>query len=138
MPYTFIPLNSRLYLIRWERNPTADESEEFLRAFKQMLDEAPQPVATISDLRKGCITDVQVIRRLSQLCQSKKFLCGSSFGGVSGQMFAGVFERLMARQDRDDSAFATAEEALRYLESLHPTITDNIDLNVVKNSVLAE
>ncbi|GAB4547920.1 MAG: hypothetical protein OHK0023_10000 [Anaerolineae bacterium] len=138
MPFTFIPLNARLYLIRWEGNPTAAESEEFLRAFKHMLDTAPQPVATISDLRKGCITDVQIIRRLSQLCQSKKFLCGSSFSDIKGQVFAGIFERFMLRQGGDDSAFSSAEEALQYLESLHPTIAEGVDLNILKNTVAAE
>ncbi|MBE0689356.1 MAG: hypothetical protein IH587_04460 [Anaerolineae bacterium] len=126
MSYSVHKLSERLYYIRWLKPPTSAEGHAFVDSLGRLLEESPQPVYFISDLRNGQITDVQVLRRLGGLTKHEKWAGSTAFSErIASKVFVNLFTALA--QTRHREIWPTAEEALAYLESVCPGLTANID-----------
>lgn len=133
MPFEITPINSRLYLIRWQRFPNAVESQQFIRALEDLLNKADRKVSFLSDLRKGYLKELSLINKLSRLASHPNCAHTTAFGSVGSQVYAGIYQKLSTKTDkpREGDTWFTLEQALAYLEKLDPGITDGIDLKEV-------
>lgn len=132
-PYEFIALRDDFYLIRWSRNPTRLEAFEFVNDHIALLDHAPQKINIISDLRQGYIRDGEVLRQLANLLDHPNYGIGTAFGGgnTMAGIFVNLFFKLTRRTGMRHNMWRTPMEALRFLESEQPGITEGIDLDVI-------
>ena len=136
MPYHFHALSVDLYLIRWDRVPTSAEATRFIDDHVRLLDEARHPLYFISDLRRGYIHEVAIVRQLARLVEHPNYGGSTAFGNRS-RPIAGVFVSLFWHFARDrnpaeqDDMWPTPGEAIRQLEEMKPGITDGIDWQAV-------
>jgi hypothetical protein len=127
MPYTIIKLSERLYFIRWMADATDEEATRFIAEMTLFLDQAENPLYFISDLTRGCITQLDVLRRLADLTTHRNWSGSTSFASISSSVFSNLFARLASTRQKDDRTFTNLHDALDYLEELAPGITDRID-----------
>jgi len=126
MNYRVRKLSEQLVYIRWLQRPSAVEGYEFVQDLRDILNESPQPLYFISDLRKGQITDVQVLRQLGDLTKHAYWAGSTAFSElISSKVFVDVFTSLAQQRTRE--IWPTAQEALAYLESICPGVTTDID-----------
>ncbi|MCC6612879.1 MAG: hypothetical protein IT320_05325 [Anaerolineae bacterium] len=126
MNYRVRKLSEKLYYIRWLQRPSAVEGYEFIEDLRDLLDEVSQPIYFISDLRKGQITDVQVLRQLGDLTKHEHWAGSTAFSElIASKVFVNVFTSLAQQRTRE--IWPTAQEALAYLESVAPGVTADID-----------
>lgn len=135
MDYQITCLSDQLVYIRWFResdDPSAEE--QFLHDLKYILDSAPRPVYTLSDLRDGRIDDVETVRKLAELTTSHpNYAGGTAFSqDAYTPMFVGLFSKY-AHARRSSELWPTFDLALNYLETLAPGITQGIDWESLLN-----
>ncbi|MEP7284873.1 MAG: hypothetical protein ABI947_03795 [Chloroflexota bacterium] len=125
--YKITVYNNQLVYIKWQGIPLPTECTEFLTELTALLDNAVAPLAIISDLRKGHITDVQALRTLSNLASHPNVVGSSSFGDTAGtKVYGGVFSRFVGNKN-NHLIRERLSLALSDLEKLKPGVTQNID-----------
>lgn len=137
MDYFIKRLSESLVYIKWLRTPNdnSPSEQQFIDEVNQLINEATSPQYFISDLRDGRIVNVATLRQLGKLTLHDNWGGSTAFSkNPVTSIMVGVFSRF-ARKDRpQDEIWNTPEEALAYLESLKPDITQGIDWNKVLNS----
>jgi hypothetical protein len=127
MAYAITKLSERLYLIRWSADATTEEANEYLAELAQILDQTSIPIYFISDLRRGCITQLSALRRLANLATHPNWGGSTAFGSMSSAVFSSLFERFTSNRQQGDRTYTDAQEAITYLETLFQGITAAID-----------
>lgn len=131
-PYELVQLAPDLVLIRWSRSPTAAEGYDFIQALHQLMDAAAVPQYFISDLRKGRITQADILQRLGQVTTHANWAGSTAFGGgFASKVYVGLFDRLRPTRTAAPEIWPHADEALAYLEKLKPGLTAGIDWQTV-------
>lgn len=123
-------LKDNLVFIKWYHTPPigSDSQKLYLAQMQQALDEAYQAVFFLSDLRQGCIDDLETLRALGELTKHPHWGGGAAFSqNRATATMANVFRRMAQRSDHEDSIFTTLEKALEYLEQLKPGITAGLE-----------
>jgi hypothetical protein len=130
MDYQITCVSDKLVFIRWFRDPEETKSEnQFIHDLKAILDEVAHPVYILSDLREGRLKNVDVIRRLAVLvAHHPNFAGGTSF---SHDLYTPLFVNLYSKFSHQDKTvkemWSSLHDALNYLESLEPGVTQGIE-----------
>lgn len=127
--YEFMRLSDELVLISWHRTPSSAKIEQqFVNELRQLLDSATIPQYIISDLRRGRIVTVRILSQLGQLTAHPNIGGSTAFShDPLTNIFVATFKRLTGKYKSRNETFDTPEEALAFVESLKPGITNNID-----------
>lgn len=134
--YEILQLKPNFYLVRWLQSPKIGAASEtgFLETLRRMLDEAPEPLYLISDLRFGRISNALILRELGKLTQHPKFAGSTAFtkDPVTNLMVA-VFKQYAQRVQNGESheTWETPEEAIAYLTRLAPGLTEDVDWSIL-------
>lgn len=134
MFYELTPVSDNLIFIKWVklRTEAAQPQSAFIDDLRRRLDESPISLYFLSDLRQGRITDVAILQRLGKLTAHPHYGAGTAFSeDVLGPIFVGVFSKFAERDKGDSVFYKNVEDALAYLESAHPGLTQGIDWNQV-------
>ncbi|MCU0511115.1 MAG: hypothetical protein MUE40_00925 [Anaerolineae bacterium] len=130
MRYEMWALSDRLIFIRWystTARDTASSEAAFLAAMQQALEAAPGRVYFLSDLRQAHITSPRTLWKLGQMTLHPHWGGGIAYGQrMSTGMYVETFEKLSLKKNNDHMVYSVAE-ALAYLETLSPGITDGVD-----------
>jgi hypothetical protein len=128
MPYRFVPLNDRLILIAWSRTPNNTEATQYIRDLTTRLDQAAQPLYFISDMRRGRIIDIHIIRRLSNLSRHANWAGSTAFTqNPISQIFGDTYQKMVAHKVESNLIFDEPAQAIAYLETLCPGLTADIN-----------
>lgn len=130
MDYKLIKISDDLVFIKWYRTPLvgADSEQQFLNDIELHLNQADRPIYFISDLRAGRIVNIDVLRRMAGLATHPNWGGGTSFSdNPLTSIFADVFARFAKRANRQDQIWYSPKEAIKFLETLKPGITEGID-----------
>ena len=135
MSYRILMLNPCLYYIKWFEipKPNSQMMKNHFFELNAILDSEEQPAYFISDLREGHITNVHLLLQLAKILDHKNYGGGCSFSSTpAASTDATMFQYIQNVSRGKNTAnsnklFATAEEAIAYVESLKKGITDNID-----------
>jgi hypothetical protein len=126
--YSIHHLSNELIFIQWHRTASFSSEDAFLKAIRVLLEEAPQPLYFLSDLRKGRITTVRTLQRLSELTKHSNWAGSTAFSQQpSTKMLIGSFQKFAQRSTSKNEQHETLEEALAFLESLKEELTQGID-----------
>ena len=124
-------LKPNLYYIRWTGVPSREEGIVFVRALANLLDNAEQPLYFISDLRRGYINNVEVVRRLGKTASHENWAGDVAFSrDAMSSLYVGVYSRFAPdeKPTTENEVFhQTADEAIAQLETLKPGLTQDID-----------
>lgn len=134
MKYHIHQLSKELVYIRWAGLPQPNTETEiaYLDELKSLLDQAEQPLYFISDLRQGRIVDIEILKQLAALTQHPKWAGSTAFAhNPISSIFAETFSRFAYRDKNHQEIWETPEEALAYLESIKPGVTQGIDWNSI-------
>lgn len=136
MPYEVRCLSDELVYIRWNRMPSKEDGARYIAELRRLLDQAPQPLYFLSDLRRGHLSDAHTIQELSRLASHKNWGAGTAYAsGEISQPIKGIFVGLFVSLSRDKSRTGqiagSLDEALEYLEEAKPGVTKNIDWEAV-------
>ncbi|MBZ0297014.1 MAG: hypothetical protein K8L99_30925 [Anaerolineae bacterium] len=137
--YALTQLSPQLVLIQWRRSPSAGEAYAFIQELEAVLNNAPEPLYFISDLRLGHIDHAVILRSLGQLTKHLNWAGSTAFGGTyQTQLYVNLFTRLSRVIKPEREIWDDPEKAIEYLESLSPGLTRGIDwdaaLNISVNS----
>ncbi len=139
MDYQITRVSDVLWFIRWYNEPSSPETEpNFLADLLYILDHTDKLVYFISDLRQGCITNVETLRRLGEMTRHPVWGGSSAFSGSSslqeGTLYTKHFVNLFSKYSEHDKHrfvkeefWFTPEDALAHLEVIAPGITAGID-----------
>ncbi len=131
MTYEIRRLTDNLVYITWHTSPALGSSEEsrFLRDVRDILTTAQQPQYFLSDLRKGRITNVKMLHRISKLAEQPTWGGGASFSqDPLTSMFVEMFaEFVQSTAQRSDGIFDTLEDAIAHLDGLCPGMADSVN-----------
>ena len=134
MDYEITKLTDELVFIRWLRTPGRDSKieDQYLNDLRGILDESPVPMYFLSDLRQGRIADVRAIQKLGQLTKHKHWAGSTAFSSdpitaLLVRSFRSFATKVNSRNEMQD----TPEAALSFLETLKPSVTENVDWDVV-------
>lgn len=130
MDYQITCVSHKLVFIRWLREPEEAKSEDqFIHDLKAVLDEAANPVYILSDLREGRLKNVDAIRKLAGLvAHHPHFAGGTSFShDLYTPMFVNLYSKFSHQAKTVREIWPSLHEALNYLESLEPGITQGIE-----------
>lgn len=128
MIYRFTWLNKRLVLISWSRTPDTIEAAQYIRDLKQLLDTAEEALYFITDLRRGRIIDLNVIRHLVDLSHHANWAGSTAFTeNPISQIFGTTYQRLMGHKAEKNQVFNQPADAIAFLEALCPRITEGIN-----------
>jgi len=132
MAYEFHHLSPELILITWIRYPTLSEEKQFLKEHTEQLKNADLPLYFISDLRQGRVITLGTINKMSQLAKHENYGGGTAFSkDPISKIMVKSFRILSSEASEKAAMFDTVEEALSFLESLKPDITNNIDWDTI-------
>ncbi|MBL8131913.1 MAG: hypothetical protein JNL42_08650 [Anaerolineae bacterium] len=128
-PYTFSRLNDHLVMISWQRSPRSDEAKQYITDLTRLLDDSPEPLFFISDMRKGRIMEMSIIKQLSELARHPHWAGSTAFTETSlSRMFGEDYRRMVVADKVDrNQIFREPEQALAYLETLCPGLTAGVD-----------
>ncbi len=128
MVYEIRFLSEHLVYIKWHGFPTMEQGLQFLRDFQKILDDARHPVYFLSDLRHGHIQNTHLIRRLSAFNQHPNFGGGTGFtDNPCMQATLRLWAQFSPVQDRISHLWPRSCDAIEYLESLRPGLTESIN-----------
>lgn len=128
MAYEIHHVSEQIILIVWTRYPSVLEEHKFLLDHKQQLEDATQPLFYISDLRRGKIMSVSTLNEMSKLARHDNYGGGTAFSSDPlSKIMVDSFRNLTREAKERTQIFDTPEEALAFLESLSPGVTDGID-----------
>lgn len=136
MDYIITRLNDELVFIRWYRTPAAHSGceDQFLAELECLLNESPVPMFFISDLRKGRIANVRSIQRLGALTRHKNWAGSTAFSkDPVTSLLVRSFQMFARTAQSKNEIQTTPEEALSFIESLKPGVTNGIDWTKVLN-----
>ena len=128
VPYTFTHINDRLILISWLRSPSFSQEVDFIRELRQLLDDASTPLYFISDVRNGRMISAQAISQLVNLTNHENWGGSTAFSDNSlSNIFVSQFYRSLGTVKDANSTFQYAEEAIAYLQTIAPDITNDVN-----------
>ena len=128
MAYEIHQLSDQLIFIVWTRYPSSLEEKQFLLEHKQQLDDATQPLYFISDLRRGKVMSVSTLSEMSKLARHDNYGGGTAFSSDPlSKIMVDSFRSLTREAKERTQMFDAPEDALAFLESLSPGITQDID-----------
>ena len=125
-------------LVRWYRSPEmgAESETAYLTEVTAILNEATEPVFFMSDLRRGSIGNARILKELGKLA-SHKWLGGSTAfaNDPVTELMINVFSQFAKRVrfQTNNETWDTPEEAIAYLETLSPGLTQDIEWDTVIN-----
>lgn len=126
--YTIVPLKEDLIYITWLRDPTHKEEHEFLKDLQRILETTPQRVYFLSDVRRAVIRTPNTLYHLAQLIQHQNCAGSTAFSGsFSATIYVGLFQRFSQKPPETPEVWPTPEQALAYLETLRPGLTEGLD-----------
>lgn len=137
MDYQIKRLTESLVYIKWLRTPSLNSQSErqYVVDVQKLLDDASSPQYFISDLRKGRIVTVNILRQLGRFTEHKNWGGSTAFSkNPVTSIMVDVFSRFAHKERPQDEIWTTPEEALAYLETLKPKITEGINWNAVLNN----
>lgn len=141
MDYRITRVSNKMVFIRWFGEPENTKSEDqFIHELKAVLDEADNPVYILSDLREGRLKNVEAIRKLADLVEHHpNFSGGTSFShDIYTPLFVGLYSKFSHQDKTVREIWPSLQEALSYLESLAPGVTQNIDWDRLISSTASE
>jgi hypothetical protein len=130
MYFLIVPLSSELIFIKWYRLPQPGTSPEkdILGAIRNLLDTAPGKIYFLSDLRGGRIMDLRLLQQLAKFTQHANWGEGTAFAKDSmSKMFAKVYSQFSNTIEVRREIWDTPEEAIAFLESIKPGISEGIE-----------
>lgn len=130
MFFKFTRLSEQLVYIRWYDTPAIGDPAEvqFLEEAKAIIKTAEKPQYFISDLRKGRLTNIEVLHKLGSVARHPMWGGGTGFThDPLSKIFAGIYVRFAKNAQDRDAMFERPEDALKFLESLKEGITQGID-----------
>ncbi len=133
MNYSITKLSERLCFIRWTQDASDAEALEFVIELAAILEQSTVSLFFLSDLTRGCITQLDGLRRLADLTTHPNWGGSTSFASMSSSVFSSLFGRLVNTRQQDDRTYMNPQEALDYLERLLPGITKDIDWSAILN-----
>ncbi len=136
MDYTITKLTDELVFIRWYCTPAPHLhiEEQYLNELEHVLNESPVPLYFISDLRKGRIANLRSIQRLSALTQHKNWAGSTAFSQDSiTSLLVHSFQIFAHNASSRNEMQTTPEQALSFIESLKPGLTQTVDWVKVLN-----
>ncbi|MBI5667333.1 MAG: hypothetical protein HZC41_04935 [Chloroflexi bacterium] len=136
MDYKITRLTDELIFIRWYRTPTvhSGSEEQFLTELERLLNESSGPLYFISDLRRGRIANVRSIQRLGALTQHKNWAGSTAFSrDPVTSLLVRSFQLFAHSAQSKNEMQSTPEEALSFIESLKPGVTEGVDWVKVLN-----
>lgn len=125
--YRIVMLSDALCYIHWAQDASLKDGYQFVADLERILNQRPNKIYFISDLRLGCITQVEVLRKLSHLGAHPNWGGGTSFVSPTSSIFSRFFDRLQRAHRQEDATWPTPEQAITYIEMLSPGITKGID-----------
>lgn len=129
MAYEIIPLSDELYYIHWQRSPSLEEGLRYTDEIIQILNRASCKLYFIADLRKGHISHVETLRKMSDAAKHPNYGGATAFSkSPLSSIFVSVylrFTQLKGKQNND--FFNSYKGALDYLEGLKPGVTQGIE-----------
>jgi hypothetical protein len=130
MEYKISKLSEQVYFIQWLSTPKANSESEisFYNEIKGIVEKAAQPIYFITDLRRGRIANIELLRRIgATVARHPNWGGGVSFSNNPlTTMYAEAFHRFAKFAKREDGIYATPEEAILFLESLKEGLTKDI------------
>jgi hypothetical protein len=130
--YLVQKLSDELIYIRWHQTPGDKSRRDYLKDIQQLLDETTHPLYFISDLRHGRISDLNTLRALIKILDTDKYGGSSSFcEDPTTRFLAGAFEAFTGTIEGKDKTCDTPDEAVAFLETLKPGLTEHIDWKAV-------
>ena len=128
MPYQIQQLNDHLIFIVWRRTPAKREAEKFIEELKGILEKAANPLYFLSDLRRGRIITVSVLRELGLLSHHPNLAGSAGFTrDPMSQLFAGTYHKMLTSTAEKNLIFDEPDEALAFLETMAQGITEKIN-----------
>ena len=130
LDYEITQLSDELIFIRWYATPRLGSPSErqFLADLRALLDNTQQPIYFVSDLRNGRIINLSTIQKLGKLFNHTNWGGSTAFSSDPiTSMMVGMFSRFAHREKPEDEIWNTPEEALAYLETIKPGLTEGID-----------
>lgn len=130
MSYQIKPVSPELVYIKWYANtdPRGKAEATFIADLTACLNQAPHPIYFISDVRAGRITDVGTLSQLANLTRHKNWAGSTAFAqNPLSAIFVSTFASLAKKGREHQEMQDTPGDALAYLESLKPGITNGID-----------
>lgn len=135
--YSIKAISNRLYLVVWDGVPKFDEDtgENYLEAIRSIIEGADEPIYFISDLRRGRIASSVTLTKLARILDHPNFGGGTSFSKNPAADIAVSLFRMRALRNRASTGeespeiYEKPEDALAYIESLEPGITQGIRWN---------
>lgn len=130
MFYRIILLTSELVFIKWYRlaQPGTVPEKQIVDDMRRILDTASGKLYFISDLRDGRIMDIRLLQQSAKSIQHPNWGEGTAFAqDAMSKMFAKVYAQFAKKIEVRREIWDTPEEAIAYLESIKPGISDGID-----------
>jgi len=132
--YEFKWLNERLLLITWLQTPPPKVAHTFIEDLRDLVYSAENPFYILSDLRRGRIIDLRLVNEIAELSQHKNFAGSAAVSeGSISNLFTKTFEKSGQVKRETNMIFDRAEEAIGFLESLEPNLTQDIDWVTILN-----
>jgi hypothetical protein len=124
-------LTAELIYIRWYMAKSSEASplSAFISQLGRTLNEAPQPLYFLSDLRYGRILDIAVIQQLGGLTKHPNWAGSAAFSANPiSQMLVGNFNRMRSDGKRKNrEIYDTPEEVIASLEVIKPGVSGGVD-----------
>ncbi|MBL8165670.1 MAG: hypothetical protein JNJ61_27040 [Anaerolineae bacterium] len=130
MYYRITPLKENLIYIKWYRapRPNTHTVKEFITDLQTRLDTASVGLYFISDLRQGRIVDMRVIQQLAGLSKHERWAGSTAFSdNPVSNVLVRSFSRFAGQPKEHREIWTTPEEAIAYLESVKPGLSDEVD-----------
>ena len=128
--YDLRQLTDDLIFVKWYKttNDFTRPEDDYIEDLRKRLNDSPQPLYFLSDLRKGRIIDVGILQKLGALTRHVNYGGGSAFSDdVISSMFVGVFSKFASVEKGSSVFYKTIDDALAYLEALKPGVTAMVD-----------
>lgn len=144
MPYKILLLKPQLYYVKWSEipKPNSPQMERYFFEMNAILDSEEQTVYFLSDLRDGHITNAHLLLQLARVLDHKNYGGGASFSQNNAaerdlRMLSYIqTANMKAHVKAPNKLFLTPQEALDYLESVHPTITSDVDWDEILSGAI--
>ncbi|MDX2163767.1 MAG: hypothetical protein SF162_20800 [bacterium] len=126
--YSIRRVSPALVLIRWYTIPDDRAEQHYLEALEQVLNDCDRPCYFLSDLRKGRIITLSTLQALGALAHHPNWAGSTAFGDEPfTQIMVGSFQMFARSTPSANGLHTHAAQALAFLESLQPGITQGID-----------
>jgi len=121
--FEILTLSAELILIRWLQMPDESDAIAYIRQLEDVIENAAGKVYFVSDLRRGHVENVHVIRRIGKLAGHANWGGGPALvESGRAQVYVGLFQRF-SHTDTIDYIFQSIPDVLAELERLKPGIT---------------